>query len=196
MELPEISVGERERVFMETRPDPVNPEITAEPDLEVPMILDNPEEMAVREGIPERIQAKMYHKDKEREAQAEEMLDIPPEWNEVKDLILEDGDILSENMRPEKRMRDEISRGWRKRRKEDDIRAGKQEHSPTVSHRIQNPEEFYSEDWNENKQEEDEWQIPDKFQKISQMVFCNGILESHRRRSPLKSPCSTPRGQM
>ena len=35
-ELPEISVGERERVFMETRPDPVNPEITPEPDLEVP----------------------------------------------------------------------------------------------------------------------------------------------------------------
>ena len=29
-ELPEISVGERERVYMETRPDPVNPEITAE----------------------------------------------------------------------------------------------------------------------------------------------------------------------
>ena len=26
-ELPEISVGERERVYMETRPDPVNPEI-------------------------------------------------------------------------------------------------------------------------------------------------------------------------
>ena len=51
----------------------------------------------------------IYHENKEREAQAEEMLDIPPEWNEVKDLILEDRDILSENMRPEKRMRDEIS---------------------------------------------------------------------------------------
>ena len=70
---------------------------------------------------------------------------------------------MSENMRPEKSMRDEISRGRKKRRKEDDIRAGKREHSPTVS----------------RKQEEDEWQIPDKFQKISQMVFCNGILESH-----------------
>ena len=147
--------GERERVFMETRPDPVNPEITAEPDLEVPMILDNPEE------------------NKEREAQAEEMLDIPPEWNEVKDLILEDRDILSENMRPEKRMRDEISQGWRKWRKDDDIGAGKQAHSPTVSWRMQNPEGFYSEDWDEDKQEEDEWQIPDKFQKISQMVFRN-----------------------
>ena len=73
------------------------------------MILDNPEEMGVREGVHERIQAEIYHKDKEREVQAEVMLDIPPEWNEVKDLILEDGDIFSENLRPEKRMRDEIS---------------------------------------------------------------------------------------
>ena len=40
---------------METRPDPVNPKKTAEPDLEVPMILDEAEEMAVREGIHERI---------------------------------------------------------------------------------------------------------------------------------------------
>ena len=143
------------------------------------MILDDPEEMAVREGIHERIQAEIYHKNKEREAQAEEMLDIPPEWNEVKDLILEDGDIFSENMRPEKRMRDEISQGQRKRRKEDNIHAEKQEHSPTLSCRMGNPEGFYSEDWDEDKQEEDEWQIPDKFQKISQMVFRNGILESH-----------------
>ena len=44
---------------------------------------------------------------------------------------------------------------------------------------MQNPEGFYSEDWDEDKQEEDEWQTPDKFQKISQMVFRNGILESH-----------------
>ena len=73
------------------------------------MILDNPEEMAVREGIHERIQAEIYHEDKEREAQAEEMLDRPPEWNEVKDLIWEDGEIFPEGVRPEKRMRDEIS---------------------------------------------------------------------------------------
>ena len=159
------------------------------------MILDDPEEMAVREGIHERIQVEIYHENKEREAQAEEMLDIPPEWNEVKDLILEDRDILSENMRPEKRMRDEISRSRRKRRKEDDIHAGKREHSPTESGWMQNPEGFYSEDWDEDKQEEG--QIPDTFQKISQMVFRDGILESSgRRRSLLKSPCSTPRRRM
>ena len=92
---------------------------------------------------------------------------------------MEDGDILPENMRPDKQRRDEISQGQRKRRKEDDILAEKREHSPTVSRRIQNPEGFYSEDWDEDKQEEDEWQIPDKFQKISQMVFPIGILESH-----------------
>ena len=90
MELPEISVGEREKVFMETRMDPVNLEIITEPDLENPMILVDPEEMVVREGIHSRIQAEIYHENKEIEAQAEEMLDIPPEWKEVKDLILED----------------------------------------------------------------------------------------------------------
>ena len=82
------------------RPDPVNLEITGEPDLEVPMILDDPEEMVVREGIHERMQSEIYHEDKEREARAEEMLDRTPEWNEVKDLILEDGDIFSEKVRP------------------------------------------------------------------------------------------------
>ena len=73
------------------------------------MILNDPEEMVVREEIHERIQAEIYHEDRERAFQAEEMWDIHSEWNEVKDLILDDGDILSENMRPEKRRRDEIS---------------------------------------------------------------------------------------
>ena len=73
------------------------------------MILNDPEEMAVREGIFERIQAEIYHENKEGSVQAEEMLEIPPECNEVTDLILEDGDTLPENMRPEKRRRDEIS---------------------------------------------------------------------------------------
>ena len=70
---------------METRPDLVNPEITAEQDLEIPMILDDPEEMALREGIHERIQAEVYHENQERATQAEEMLEIPPEWNDVPD---------------------------------------------------------------------------------------------------------------
>ena len=49
-------------------------------------------------GINERIQAEIYHENKERAVQAEEMLEIPMEWNEVPDLILEDVDIFSENM--------------------------------------------------------------------------------------------------
>ena len=88
---------------------------------------------------------------------------------------MEEGDILLEDTRPDKRKRDEISRGRGKRRREDNIRTEKRVHSPTVSRRIQNPEGFYSEDWDKDKQEEDEWQAPDKFQKIFQMVFCNDV---------------------
>ena len=111
-ELPEISNGDGERVYMERRLDPVNPEIYAEPDLEIPMILDDPDEMAVREGIHERIQADIYHENKETAAQAEDMLEIPTEWNEVPDFIWENGDILPENMRPEKRRKTEEGRRY------------------------------------------------------------------------------------
>ena len=70
-----------------------------------------------------------------------------------------------------KRKRDEVAQGRRKRRKEANICPEKREYSPRVSQRTQNPLGFYSEDWDELQQEEDEWQIPDKWQKISQMVF-------------------------
>ena len=89
----------------------------------------------------------------------------------------------------------EISQRRKKRRKEDDIWTEKREHSPTVSRRIQNPEGFYSEDWDEDKQEEDEWQTPDKFQKISQMVFVNRVLEIHPvGDGVLSSPCVQHQG--
>ena len=42
---------------------------------------------------------------------------------------------------------------------------------------MQNPLGFYSENWDEFKHKEDEWQIPDKWQMILQMVFCDGCLE-------------------
>ena len=51
-------------------------------------------------------------------------------------------------------------------RREDNIRPEKREHSPTVSGRTGNPEGFFSEDWDELQQEEDEWQAPDKWQRI------------------------------
>ena len=88
---------------------------------------------------------------------------------------MEEEDVLPEATGSTKRRQDKVSRGWRKRPKEDDIRPEKHGHSPTVSWRIQNPEGFYSEDWNEVQKEEDEW--PDKWQRISQMVFHGGGLE-------------------
>ena len=36
---------------------------------------------------------------------------------------------------------------------------------------------FYAEDWDELQQEDDEWQVPDKWQRISQMVFRGICLE-------------------
>ena len=64
----------------------------------------------------------------------------PPEWKKVLDLMMEEENILPEDARPDKRKRDEISRGRRKQRREDYIRTEKQEHSPTVSQRIKNSE--------------------------------------------------------
>ena len=58
-------------------------------------------------------------------------MELPPVWNEVQDLLMEDGDVISEDLRPEKLKRDEVARGRRKRRNEDDIRADKRVHSPT-----------------------------------------------------------------
>ena len=58
---PEIPVMNGERMLWEMCMDPVNPKIIAVPDLEIPMILDGPEEMAAREGTHERIQAEIYH---------------------------------------------------------------------------------------------------------------------------------------
>ena len=105
------------------------------------------------------------------------MLELPPVWNKVQDLIMDGGDMISEDLRPEKRKREEISRGRRKRRHEEDIRVDKREHIPTESCRVHHPQGFYSEEWNEDQQEEDDYQSPDKFQRISNMVFLNGVSE-------------------
>ena len=37
------------------------------------------------------------------------MLELPPVWNEVQDLMIEDGDMISEDFRPEKRKRYEVA---------------------------------------------------------------------------------------
>ena len=53
------------------------------------------EEIAVRRSTRknERIQAEIHHEDKEVEAMAEEMLEDPPKWNKVPDLMMEDEDV-------------------------------------------------------------------------------------------------------
>ena len=77
------------------------------------------------------------------------MLEVPREWNAVPDLMMEDKNVRTANEGVTKQKIDEVARGRRKRRKEDDIHPEKCAHSHTVSQRTQNPEGFYSEVWNE-----------------------------------------------
>ena len=76
--------------------------------------------------------------------------------------MMEDKDVWPATGAAVKQKIDEVAWGRRKRQKEDYIRPEKHAHLPTVSWRTQNPEGFYSEDWNEALQEEDEWQMLDK----------------------------------
>ena len=57
---------------------PVNPGVINTPDADVPMILDSPEKIEMREGIHERIQAERHQEAREEAFQAEERLDAPP----------------------------------------------------------------------------------------------------------------------
>ena len=140
-------------------------------------LLDAPEHVAEREGIHERIQSEMRNEEKEKVSWAEEMLELPMGWNEVIDLIMDDSDTLPKDLRLEKQKRDEVARRWRKCRNEEDIRADKRVHSQMESHRIHPPPGFYAEVWMEDQQEEDDYLIPDKLQRISRMVFHNGVSE-------------------
>ena len=60
--------------------------------LEIPIIPEEPDTIAMRGGIHEIIQAEIQHEDKEAEAMVKEMLDAPPVWNEVPDLMMETKD--------------------------------------------------------------------------------------------------------
>ena len=42
----------------------------------------------------ERIQAEIHRGNKEVEARVEEMLEVPPEWNKVPDLMMEENEVL------------------------------------------------------------------------------------------------------
>ena len=85
MELPEISLGEPEREYLETGPGPRSPEIPTEPKPE-PDIQVTQEDMAERVGIQSEIQ----NENKETRARVEEMLEILLKWNEVQDLVMDD----------------------------------------------------------------------------------------------------------
>ena len=52
---------------------------------------------------------------------------------------MDDVSSPSMNSKPEKRKREEMDRGQRKRRYEEDLRGDKHEHSPTESRRVQPP---------------------------------------------------------
>ena len=69
-------------------------EIPLEPELEIQVIPEDPEEIPVIEGVHKRIQAEIHQEDKEAESMAEEMLEVPLEWNKVPDLIMKDKDVL------------------------------------------------------------------------------------------------------
>ena len=77
MELPESPLGEAEMRSREPSGNQRGPEIPLEPYLEIQVIPDDPEEIAVKEGIHERIQTEIHHEDKEVETAVEEMLKVP-----------------------------------------------------------------------------------------------------------------------
>ena len=190
-ELPEIPLVGPERRYSHADlrvPVPEIPQEHSQADLRVPVpeipqehekevdSPDTPEDIAEREGIHERIQAELRNRDKEEMLQAEEMLELPPVWNEVQDLLMEDETMLPGDIRPGKRVRDEPARGRRKRRNEEDIRADKRAHSPTETQRNHHPQGYYEEDWIDDQQAEDDYQNPEKFRRIANMVFLHGVL--------------------
>ena len=149
-ELLEILRAEAEERVGNEAEAPEIPEADTGPYLEIPIIPEEPEAIAVREGIHERIQAEIQHEEKEAEVMAEEMFDTPPAWNKVPDLMMEtkDGRTIPEPATKQKR--DELAWGrrkqQRKQQREDEIRPEKHEHSPMVTMRTGHPREFYSEE--------------------------------------------------
>ena len=131
------------------------PVLPAEP-LEEPMLPAEPVEESVMEGVHERVQVELYHEAKEAEAMIEEQLEVWLQWNAVPNLMMDPGIEEDRLEHHTKRRRDEVARGRRKQRKEDDIRSDKQEHSPSMQVQTQRPDGFYSDDWGEDQQEADD----------------------------------------
>ena len=77
LEIPIVEAEERVENKAET---PEIQEADAGPYLDIPIIPEEPEVIATREGIHERIQAEMHHENKEAEVMAKEMLEALPTW--------------------------------------------------------------------------------------------------------------------
>ena len=73
-----MEVGVREQPEDQRRP-----ELDPEPDLDIPFLPEDSEVIAEREGVHERIQAKIQHEYMEGEVAGEVMIEVPPEWNAV-----------------------------------------------------------------------------------------------------------------
>ena len=65
-----------------------------------------------------------------------------PEWNKVPDLMMETGEEEGIIDAATKMKRKEVAQGHRKRWKEDDIRAEKRKHLPSVQKRTRKPAGF------------------------------------------------------
>ena len=91
------------------------------------------------------------------------MLEVPPAWNAVPDLMMEAEDGWMITKVATKGKQDKVAFGRRKLWRVDDIQPEKRERSSKVFGRTQNRAGFYSEDWDELQQEEDDWQMPDKW---------------------------------
>ena len=135
MELPEVPREEAQVGVREQPEDQRRPELYREPDLDILILTEDPEVIAKREGVHERIQTEIQHEDKEVEVAKEVMLEVPPEWDAVPDLIIEDEESMIITETDTKGKRDEVAQGRRKQWKEDDISPEKHEHSPMVSRR-------------------------------------------------------------
>ena len=65
--LPEVSREETEVGAREQTEDQGRHELHSEPDPDITIITEDPEEISEREGVHKRIQAEIQHKDKEAE---------------------------------------------------------------------------------------------------------------------------------
>ena len=97
--------------------------------------------------------------------------------DEVSDLRLEDEDLLREAEGDTKRKKDAVALGQIKQQKEDEIQTERSLHLFSMSLGTHQLERFYLEDWNEVQQEKEEWQLPDEWQRILQMVLSSRDLE-------------------